>query len=221
MNNQIFNKTTKEKYLAVNDRTINELIKQACIKCWHLYFILAKKQSFRNGLVGIFEELSLYDLMKDLNSQLNINFNTEKIKRLLSKLEKSNLIKSINQKPFIVLLTTAEQAEDLKNLADVLNYVKQNEQEFNFHIMHKRANQFFADFKIERIAQIEKNNLKANALDELIKSRPSKQPVSPLELKEAMDWATVIAEEENDPFQEFLTHNKKHIEREKQNEKSN
>lgn len=215
MNNQIFNKTTKEKYIAVNDKTINKLLSIACLKSWHLYFILAKKQSFRNGLVGIFEELSLYDLMKDLNTQLNIELNTDKIKRLISKLEKSGLLKQINQKPFIALLTTAEQAEDLNNLADVLNYVKHHEQEFNFHIMHKRANQFFEQFKIERVAQIEKTDLKANALDELIQSRPTHQPKSPLELSEAMDWAKVISEEENDPFAELLKNNKKHIQREK------
>ncbi|MBC7747704.1 MAG: hypothetical protein H7Z76_03835 [Methylotenera sp.] len=221
MNNQIFNKTTKEKYIAVNDKTINKLIELACLKCWHLYFILAKKQSFRNGLCGIFEELSLYDLMKDLNGQLNIELNTQKIKRLIVKLEKSQLIKSFNQKPFIALLTSAEQAEDLNNLAEVLEYVKHHEQEFNFHIMHKRANQFFATFKIERVAQIENTDTKANALDDLIKARPSRQPASSQELKEAMDWATVIAEEESDPFQEHLTNNKKHIKRENYHAKQN
>lgn len=219
MNNQIFNKTTKEKYIAVNDKTINKLFEIACLKCWHLYFILAKKQSFKNGLVGIFEELSLYDLMKELNSQLNIDLNTDKIKRLLAKLEKFQLVKSINQKPFIALLITAEQAEDLNNLDDVLNYVKHHEQEFNFHIMHKRANQFFETFKIQRIAQVEKTDLKTTALDELIKSRPTRQPTSHQESKEAMEWSKMIDDEENDPFQNHLTENKKQIKLEKLKEK--
>ena len=221
MTNQIFTKTTTDRYIAVNDKTLNKLTELACLKTWHLYFILAKKQSFRNGLVGIFEDLSLYDLMKDLNKQLNLIFNTDKIKRLLAKLEKAELLKVINQKPLILILTSAEQAEKLHNLEDVLNYVKFNENEFNFHIMQKRANEFFDFFKVNRVTQIDKTDLKTIALDELVRARPSRQLLTPQHaakdpVKAARDdelataWQTAIDQGDDsyfDPFK-FLGENK-------------
>ena len=214
MTNEIFNKTQKDKYIAVNDKTLNKLMKLADLKIWHLYFILAKKQSLQNALCGIFEELSLYDLMKDLNNQLNINLNTQKILRLLNKLQKENLVRVINQKPFIALLTSAEQAEDLKNLSEVLDYVKHNEKEFNFHIMHKRANKFYEFFRIQRIAQIIKTDDKAQALDDIVKSRLTRQVVSSDELSKALEWSKLIDEDE-DPFFSHLSNNNNLIKKEK------
>lgn len=175
MTNQIFNKTVADRYIAVSNETLSKLTKQACLKSWHLYFNLARKQSFKNGLVGIFEELSIYDLMKELNNQLDINFNTQKIERILLKLEKAELLKVINKRPLILILTSAEQAETLNSLEEVLSYVKHNEAEFNFHIMKKRAEEFFSYFKLERVPQTDKADLKAQALDELVRGRPSRQ----------------------------------------------
>lgn len=175
MTNQLFTKTTTDRYIAVNNETLNKLTKLACLKSWHLYFNLAKKQSFKNGLVGVFEALSIYDLMKELNEQLSLNFNTQKIERLLTKLEKAELLKIINRRPLILILTSAEQAETLNSLDEVLNYVQHNEAEFNFHMMKKRAEEFFSFFKIDRIQQIAKADLKAIALDELVRARPSRQ----------------------------------------------
>jgi hypothetical protein len=221
MTNQIFTKTTTDRYIAVNNETLNKLTELACLKSWHLYFNLAKRQSFKNGLVGIFEELSFYDLMKELNAQLNLDFNTDKIKRLLTKLEKAKLLTVINQRPLILILTSAEQAETLKTLDDVLNYVKHNEAEFNFQVMKKRADEFFSFFKIERVQQTDKADLKAIALDELVRARPSRQAQQPQhapqskpqdperisrEQELASAWQTAIDKGDDsyfDPFKNF------------------
>lgn len=216
MNNQIFNKTTKDRYVATSNKTIAILSKLACLKCWQLYFYLAEKQSFQNGLCGIFSEMTIYELAKILHQQLEIELNTTKLKRLLKKLEKSGLIKIINEKPLILILTTAEQAEDLKNLSEVLDYVKHNENEFFFNVQHKRAKEFFDTFKIERLPQLPgtPRTAKAQALDTLIQNRPTRatQPTAE-QIKEATEWARVIQEEEEeeDPFKNHLLRNTKHI----------
>ena len=218
MNNQIFNKTTKDRYVATSNKTIAILSKLACLKSWQIYFYLAEKQSFQNGIVGVFSEMTIYELAKILHSQLAIELNTTKTKRLLQKLEKAKLIKVINEKPLILILTTAEQAEDLKNLNEVLDYVKHNEIEFFFNVQHKRAIEFFDTFKIERLPQLPgtppgtSTQAKGQALDTLIQNRPTRATPQPTQAQvaEATEWARVIQEEE-DPFRNHLLRNRKHI----------
>ena len=218
MNNQIFNKTTKDRYVATSNKTIAILSKLACLKCWHLYFYLAEKQSFQNGVCGVFSEMTIYELAKILHTQLEIELNTTKTKRLLQKLEKAQLIKVINEKPLILILTTAEQAEDLKNLDEVLDYVKHNEIEFFFNVQHQRANEFFDTFQIDRLPATPGTPgtpgtaAKGQALDTLIQSRPTRATPQPTatQVAEATEWARVIQEEE-DPFKNHLLRNTKHI----------
>lgn len=215
MNNQIFNKTTKDRYVAISNKTIAILSKLACLKCWQLYFYLAEKQSFQNGICGVFSEMTIYELAKILHTQLEIELNTTKTKRLLQKLEKAQLIKVINEKPLILIMSTAEQAEDLKNLDEVLDYVKHNENEFFFNVQHKRAKEFFDTFKIERLPPLPGTppgtQAKGQALDTLIQNRPTRatQPTAE-QVQEAKEWARVIQEEE-DPFKNHLLRNTKHI----------
>lgn len=216
MNNQLFKKTIKDRYVATSNKTIAVLSKLACLKCWHLYFYLAEKQSFQNGIVGVFSEMTIYELAKVLHSQLEIELNTTKIKRLLLKIEKAGLIKLINEKPLILIMSTAEQAEDLKNLNEVLDYVKHNENEFFFNVQHKRAKEFFDTFKIDRLPATPGTppgtQAKGQALHTLIQSRPTRATAQPTakEIEEATEWARVIQEEE-DPFKNHLLKNKTHI----------
>lgn len=214
MSNQIFNKTTKDRYVATSNKTIAILSKLACLKCWHLYFYLAEKQSFQNGICGVFSQMTIYELAKILHTQLKIELNTTKTKRLLQKLEKVQLIKVINEKPLILILTTAEQAEDLKTLDEVLDYVKHNEIEFFFNVQHKRAKEFFDTFKIDRLPATPGTppgtQAKGQALDTLIHNRPTRAtPPTAEQVQEAKEWARVIQEE--DPFKNHLLKNKKHI----------
>ena len=219
--NNIYEKTTKDRFIAFNDKTINELIALQDLKCWHLYSEIARRQSFKNGLVGVFEELSFYYFSKLLSSQFKIDMNTQKIKRLFKKLEDCGLVKIINEKSLIILLTTAEQAEQLNTLDEVLDYVQCHEQEFNFHIQHKRANEFFSQFNRPRLQTAQGDNCigKALALDTLIKSRPGRSTPSAKELKEAEEWATVIDQDEEDPFEQHIKRNNIFILRNKEYEK--
>ena len=210
MNNQIFSKSTKDRYVAISSKTISILNKLNCAKCWFLYFYLAEKQSFQNGIVGVFSEMTIYEIAKLLYVQFEVELNTTKAKRLLQKLEKVGLIKIINEKPLILILKTAEQAEELKNLDEVLEYAKHNEKEFFFDKQHKRANEFFDTFKIDRLPPTPGTppgtELKAQALDTLIQSRPTRNE----KFEEVMEWAKVIQEDE-DLFENHLIKNSNFI----------
>lgn len=213
--NNIYNKTTKEKYVPVTDLTINILTELYCPKAWTLYFDIAKKQSFKNGLVGVFDEINYYQFLKLLSPLSKEKLNTDKIQRIFKKLEKANLIKIINNKPLIISLTTAEQSEHLNTMDEVLDYVQANETEFNFHILHKRANQFYTSFNRTRekivLTKSENTIAKEFKLDEIVKTR---KVLSQAEFEEAMEWRSTIADDE-DPFEIHLNNNNKYIKKDK------
>ncbi|MBC7428042.1 MAG: hypothetical protein H7336_05490 [Bacteriovorax sp.] len=209
--NNIYNKTTKEKYIPINDITINILTELNCIKSWPLYHAIAKIQSFKNGLVGVFEDINYYQFLKFLSPLSKEKLNTDKVQRVFKKLEKAGLIKIINNKPLIISLVTAEQAEDLNTMEEVLDYVQANETEFNFHILHKRANKFYTSFNRTRekivLNKSENTIAKELKLDEIVKTR---KVLSQAELEEALEWQRTIAHDD-DPFENHLKENNKYI----------
>lgn len=224
--NNIYNKTTKDRFLTSSDKVINKLSEMKCLTSWTLYFYLASKQTFKNGLVGIFEELTIYDVSIHLSKVLNKKLDISSCKHFLKKLEKNELVKTLAKSPLIILLIGSEFSEDLNTLEEAIDYVRNNEQEFMFHVHHRRATEFFGQHNIERLTtRLPSTDGKAHALDTLIKSRPSRAtPASPQELLQATEWARTIAQDldpfaDEDPIAEHLARNIQHIQKEKQNEK--
>jgi hypothetical protein len=208
--NNIHTKTTKDRFFTTSDEVVSILSKLACLKCWTLYFILTSKQTFKNGLVGVFEELSFYDIAKLLSSAIGSEVDITTAKHFISKLEKNNLVRIINKKPLIAILQKSEFAEDLKTINEVLDYVQKNEQEFNFHIQHRRATEFFTQFNRPRLPmaahQVQPDS-KSQALDTLIRSRPTRAVLTAQEVAAAEDWAKAIDEDEKDPFEQHIKRN--------------
>ena len=221
--NNILNKTVRDRFVAISHQTITELAKLNCLPSYTLYFYLSGKQTFKNGLAGVFDELTIYDVSKYLTETLNKTIDTTTAKYYLNKLVKNSLIKIFNNKPLIILLSQAEFSENLNSLEEVFDYVRTHEEEFNFNVHHKRANQFYSTFNLERLELPQApGTTKQTALDTLIKSRPTRALPSPTEQQEAKEWRETIAQEENsyfDPFSEHLNKNKKHIKLEKLQEK--
>lgn len=220
--NNILNKTVRDRFVAISHLTITALAKLNCLPSYTLYFYLSGKQTFKNGLAGVFDELTIYDVSKYLSEALNKKIDTTTAKYYLSKLEKNNLIKIHHSKPLIILLVQAEFSEDLKTLQEVFEYVRTHEEEFNFNIHHKRANQFYQTFNLERLELPQApTTAKETALDTLIKSRPTRALPSHQEQQEAKEWRETIGNEDDyfDPFSEHLNKNKKHIKIEKLQEK--
>jgi hypothetical protein len=223
--NNIYNKTTKERFFTSSDKVILKLSKLKCLTSWTLYFYLASKQTFKNGLIGIFEELTIYDVSIHLSNVLGKKLDISSCKHFMQKLEKNELIRTIDRSPLIVLLIGSEFSEDLDTLEETLNYVRNHEQEFMFHVHHRRAEEFFAHHKIERLAHpMPSTDGKAKALDTLIKSRPTRATApTPQELLQATEWARTIAQDldpfaDDDPFAQHLSKNIQHIKKEKQHE---
>jgi hypothetical protein len=196
--NNIYNKTTETRYFAITDETIKKLSKLACLTSWHLYFILTRKCSFRNGLVGVFSELTIYRLAEELSSQLGKDFQVIQIKRALQKLEKNDLVKVLHNKPLIVSLPQAEFSEPLDTMAQALAYIDSHLEEFNLVSMHRRREEFFAAFNYtpSKLPVAQESTDKAKALDKIINSRPSRAPASLEEKAKAKAWHEEIEEEE-------------------------
>lgn len=215
--NNINQKTVRDRFVAISHLTIIALAKLNCLACYTLYFYLSSKQTFKNGLVGVFEELTIYDIAKYLSEALNKNIDTTTAKYYLGKLEKNNLIKTHNKKPLLMSLTQAEFAESLETLEEVFSYVQNNEAEFNFNVHRRRANEFYSTFNIQPLATpLPSSKAKEQALDELIKSRPTRAQPTAIELAQAQAWREEI--DQLDPFADppdfdpFALHIKKNIE---------
>lgn len=196
--NNIYNKTTETRYFAITDETINRLMKMGDLTAWHLYFTLTKLCSFRNGLVGVFSEITQYKLAEALTKQLAKDFQITQVKRALQKLEKNGLVKILHDKPLVILLPQAEFSEPLEDMAQALAYIDSHQEEFNFQVMHRRREEFFAEFKYTPSAKPAAQEVadKAAALDKIINSRPSRMPVSAEEKEKAKAWHEELEEEE-------------------------
>ncbi|GKS91533.1 hypothetical protein [Acidovorax sp. SUPP2539] len=224
--NNINNKTIRDRFVAISHPTITALAKLNCLASYTLYFYLSGKQTFKNGLVGVFEELTIYDVAKYLSEALNKNIDTTTAKYYLNKLEKNNLIKTHNKKPLLILLVQAEFAENLKTLEEVFSYVQNNEAEFHFNVHRRRANEFYSTFNIQPLATPSPvTGAKEQALDELIKNRPTRQPTA-VELAQAQAWREEIDQldpfadpPEFDPFAQHIQKNKEIVERYKQQQR--
>ncbi|WP_139093289.1 hypothetical protein [Delftia sp. JD2] len=226
--NNINNKTVRDRFVAISHLTITALAKLNCLASYTLYFYLSSKQTFKNGLVGVFEELTIYDVSKYLSETLSKKIDTTTAKYYLNKLEKNSLIKTHNQKPLLLSLTQAEFAESLETKEEVFSYVQNNEEEFNFHIHRRRANEFYSTFNIQPLATPSPTptGAKEQALDALIKSRPTRAQPTALELCQAQTWRDEIDEldpfadpPEFDPFAQHLNKNREIVERYKQQRK--
>jgi hypothetical protein len=196
--NNIYNKTTETRYFPITDETINRLMEMNDLVAWHLYFTLTKLCSFRNGLVGVFSELTQYKLAEALSEQLGKDFQITQVKRALQKLEKNSLVKILYDKPLVILLPQAEFSEPLEDLAQALAYIDSHQEEFNFQVMHRRRDEFFALFKYtpSRTPPAQDSAEKAKALDTIIKNRPSRIQVSAEEKEKAKAWHEELEEEE-------------------------
>lgn len=205
--NNIYNKTTETRYFAITDETINNLSKLSDLTSWHLYFILTRKCSFRNGLVGVFSELTIYRLAEELSSQLGKDFQVIQVKRALQKLEKNDLVKVLHSKPLIISLPQAEFSEPLETMAQALAYIESHLEEFNFVSMHRRREEFFAEFNYtpSKIPSAQGGDEKAKVLDKIINSRPSRAPVSAEEKQKAKAWHEELEEEERAAKQQKTT----------------
>ncbi|AEF89867.1 hypothetical protein DelCs14_2855 [Delftia sp. Cs1-4] len=226
--NNINNKTVRDRFVAISHLTITALAKLNCLASYTLYFYLSSKQTFKNGLVGVFEELTIYDVSKYLSEALNKNIDTTTAKYYLNKLEKNNLIKTHNKKPLLILLVQAEFAENLKTLEEVFSYVQNNEAEFHFNVHRRRANEFYSTFNIQPLATPSPtpSGAKEQALDELIKSRPTRAQPTAVELSQAQAWRAEIDEldpfadsPEFDPFAQHIKKNKEIVERYEQQQR--
>ncbi|PMP84159.1 MAG: hypothetical protein C0175_00530 [Caldisericum exile] len=211
--NNIHNKTTKDRFFTVSDLVINSLSDLNCLTTFQLYFYLSSKQTFKNGVIGVFEEVTVYDIAKYLASKLKKKIDITTVKYFLKKLVKTGLLKIMSTSPFLGILTNAEFAEDLNNLDELLNYVRNNEHEFQFHTHKRRATEFFAQFKIERLATLPPViHDKEQALDTLIRSRPTRALPTPQQAQKAQEWRDTIDEDEFNPFAEHAAKNIKFIE---------
>lgn len=194
----IYNKTTETRYFPITDETINRLMKMGDLTAWHLYFTLTKLCSFRNGLVGVFSELTQYKLAEELSNQLGKDFQLTQVKRALQKLEKNNLIKVLHDKPLVISLPQAEFSEPLDTMAQALAYIDSHQEEFNLQVMHRRREEFFEQFNYtpSQKPAAQDGAEKAKALDKIINSRPSRISVSVEEKAKAKAWHEEIEEEE-------------------------
>lgn len=215
--NNILNKTVRDRFVAISHQTIKALAKLNCLASYTLYFYLSGKQTFKNGLVGVFDELTIYDVSKYLSEALGKKIDTTSAKYYLKKLEKNQLIKIHHDKPLLILLVQAEFSEDLQTIEEVFDYVRTHEEEFNFNVHHRRANDFYKTFNLERLVTPQAPaTAKETALDTLIKSRPTRAiPPTPKELQEAKEWRETIANEDEDPFEMHLSNNSKFITKDK------
>lgn len=214
--NNIYNKTTETRYFPITDETINRLMKMGDLTAWHLYFTLTKLCSFRNGLVGVFSEITQYKLAEALSKQLGKDFQITQVKRALQKLEKNGLVKILHEKPLVILLPQAEFSEPLADIAQALAYIDSHQDEFNFQVMHRRREEFFAEFNYtpntKPVAQDTAE--KAKALDKIINSRPSRAPVSAEEKQKAKAWHEELEDEERHAGKQKITTKEKQHESE-------
>lgn len=202
--NNILNKSIKDRFVAISHLTILALAKLNCLPSYHLYFYLSGKQTFVNGLVGVFDEVTIYDVQKYLSETTGKSFDTTTAKYYLNKLAKHNLIVIHNLKPLIISLPQSEIAESLKNLKDVLDYVRNNEKEFAFDKHFRRATEFYATFNIEPVAQPKPTATnKAKVLDELINSRPTRNATE----NKKSNWEKFTEDEDSPFFDPFAMRN--------------
>ena len=134
-------------YYSVYSETFEELFKlDQTFNTILLYHYFLSKNTYKNGLVGIFSHLTEHSL----SVKFKVHKNT--IKRHIIKMEKSGLLKIINQSPMIIQLLKIPTATiKFKDLEHVLKYVSINESEFKFDtpMMLKRANEFYLEFSKE------------------------------------------------------------------------
>lgn len=207
--NKIETKTRTDKYIAVDDKTIYQLNKLKCLKCWTLYFYLCQHQTFKNGLVGIYKTFTNYDCLIHFKS-IGFDADATNIKYYLKKLSKAGLITIFHNKPLIIQLVNSEFKEEFKDFNELLTYITKNEKEFQFDRFKKRKDEFYELFKLKSSPCQDEIGLKEKALDDLVKSRPTYTP-TPISQQEqdrlAKQWAEIledhtdIFEDQIDPFE--------------------
>lgn len=160
-NENVNNQDTNEfNYFTLNKKVYRELKlnqKKNKIKTDELYFIMnhlaCEYVTYKNGLVGVFDKLTQYQLAEELN------INRGRISAHLDKLQEMNFIKIFNYRPLVLQILEIPKKPEINDIKGLLFYVSANLHEFNFHTNSDKRTSFFDTFKkYER--EIIQNNIR-------------------------------------------------------------
>lgn len=147
-------KTTKpddsriETYLHIDKVLVNKIYKLNSLNAYKLFFLLLSKQSFKSGLIGVFNEVTAYSLRKELD------ISTKSLKLVLNLLKKNNILNVFHESPMIIQLHTRSSVQRFNDLQEIVKYVKLNEQEFYFDRTGNinRRDRFYKDLSLDVLA---------------------------------------------------------------------
>jgi hypothetical protein len=97
-----------------------------------------------NLIVGVYKKISFTFILNDFVEKTNIKIDKKAMTRILEKLEELEIIKIYDRsKNYLITITN-----HFENLEILLEYVKSNEAEFQFHIHTSRKNEFYKQYSL-------------------------------------------------------------------------
>ena len=176
INNKYGNVNTQEEdfdYLSLNKRMIRQLRKDKKTTLLNIMLELACLCTYKNGLVGVYKEVTKSSLAKELGiAKNNISF-------YLEQLEKLGYIKIFNASPLVLQILEAPKMPIIDGVKGLLSYVACNPREFFSFKNARRQAEFLAIFGQQRSDFI-KETLKQAEVPDGHSSLPT-----PQELEEA------------------------------------
>lgn len=147
-------------YFTLNKKVYRELKlnqKKNKIKTDDLYFIMnhlaSEYVTYKNGLVGIYDKLTQYQLAEDLS------INRGRILGHLEKLEEMGFIKIFNLTPLVLQIIELPKIPIINDIKGLLSYVSANPHDFQFNVNLDKRKAFFDIFK-EHEQEVIKQNIK-------------------------------------------------------------
>lgn len=182
-------------YLSLNKRIIRQLRKDKKTTLLNIMLELACLCTYKNGLVGVYKQVTKAGLAKELGiAKNNISF-------YLGQLEKLGYIKIFNASPLVLQILEAPKMPHIDGVKGLLTYVNCNPREFFYSNNPRRHGEFLAIFGKQKSDFI-KETIKKAEVPEGHSSLPTTQ-----ELEEAFpepakaDPPTAAPEEPVDVFE--------------------
>jgi len=95
-----------------------------------------------NLMIGVYKKISFTFILNDFIEKTNIKLDKKQLTRIFDKLEELEIIKVYDRsKNYLITITN-----HFETLEDFLDYVKNNEEEFQFHIHTSRKNEFYKQY---------------------------------------------------------------------------
>jgi hypothetical protein len=157
-------------YLSLNKRAIRKLRQDKKTTLLNIMLELACLCTYKNGLVGVYKEVTKSALAKELGiAKNNISF-------YLEQLEKLGYIKIFNASPLVLQILEAPKMPQIDGVKGLLSYVACNPREFFSFNNPRRKNEFFAIFGQQKDEFI-KETIKRAEVPEGHSSLPTAQEV--------------------------------------------